>query len=305
MNILGPKIKPELAAELIKLVKTPEDLFGPSGLLQEIKKSLMEKLLEVEMDDHLGYDKGEKQAEGQRANSRNGHTEKTVHTESGSVEIRVPRDRDGSFTPKVVPKHVRRLSGFDDKVLALYASGMTTREIQGHLQELYGTDISPQLVTQVTDGVVDLAKAWQSRPLEAVYPVVLPGRAFREHPRRRYGPQKSRLYRAGHDPVGAAGSAGPLVSANRRREVLALGFDRPEKPRPHRHLLRLLRRPHGVARRHRHRVPPGHRPDLHRAHDPRFAALRLVRRPKTDGARLTSDLRRSDRSSRQRRPRCL
>src|SRR5580658_3209546 len=92
MNILGPKIKPELAAELIKLVKTPEDLFGPSGLLQEIKKSLMEKLLEVEMDDHLGYDKGEKQAEGQRANSRNGHTEKTVHTESGSVEIRVPRD---------------------------------------------------------------------------------------------------------------------------------------------------------------------------------------------------------------------
>jgi len=172
MNILGPKIKPELAAELIKLVKNPEDLFGPSGLLQEIKKSLMEKLLEVEMDDHLGYDKGEKQAEGQRANSRNGHTEKTVHTESGSVEIRVPRDRDGSFTPKVVPKHVRRLSGFDDKVLALYASGMTTREIQGHLRELYGTEISPQLGTQVTDGVVDLAKAWQSRPLEAVYPVV-------------------------------------------------------------------------------------------------------------------------------------
>jgi putative transposase len=172
MNLLGPKIKPELTAELVKLVKNPEDLFGPSGLLQEIKKSLMERLLEVEMDDHLGYDKGDKLAEGQRPNSRNGHTEKTVHTESGAVEIRMPRDRDSSFTPKVVPKHVRRLSGFDDKVLALYASGMTTREIQSHLQELYGTEISPQLVSQVTDGVLELAKAWQSRPLEAVYPVV-------------------------------------------------------------------------------------------------------------------------------------
>jgi putative transposase len=172
MNILGPKIKPELAAELAQLVKSPEDLFGPSGLFQEIKRSLMERLLEVEMDEHLGYDKGEKSEGGRRSNSRNGHTEKTVHTESGPVEVRVPRDRDGTFAPKIIPKHVRRLSGFDDKVLALYASGMTVREIQRHLQELYGTDISPQLISQVTDSVLELAKAWQSRPLEPVYPVV-------------------------------------------------------------------------------------------------------------------------------------
>src|SRR5512141_455079 len=122
MNILGPKIRPELAAELAKLIKSPEDLFGPSGLFQEIKKSLMERLLESEMDEHLGYDKGDKSTDGRRPNSRHGHTEKTVHTESGSVEVRVPRDRDGSYAPKVIPKHVRRLSGFDDKVLALYAS---------------------------------------------------------------------------------------------------------------------------------------------------------------------------------------
>jgi putative transposase len=172
MNILGPKIRPELAAELAKLVKSPEDLFGPTGLFQEIKKSLMETLLETEMDHHLGYDKGDKAGEGRRPNSRNGHTEKTVHTDSGPVEVRVPRDREGSFAPKVIPKHVRRLAGFDDKVLALYASGMTTREIQRHLQELYGTEVSPQLISEVTDGVLELAKAWQTRPLEAVYPVV-------------------------------------------------------------------------------------------------------------------------------------
>lgn len=172
MNLLGPKIRPELAAELAKLVKNPEDLFGPTGLFQEIKKSLMETLLEGEMDAHLGYDKGEKSCEGRRPNSRNGHTEKTVHTESGSVEVRIPRDREGSFAPKIVPKHIRRLPGFDDKVLALYASGMTTRDIQRHLQELYGTEVSPQLISEVTDSVMERAKAWQTRPLEAVYPII-------------------------------------------------------------------------------------------------------------------------------------
>ena len=110
--------------------------------------------------------------EGRRANSRNGYTEKTVKTESGPLTIQVPRDRDGSFSPKLIPKNLRRLTGFDEKVLALYARGMTTREIQGFLQEIYGTDVSPQMISTVTDSVLDLAKAWQSRPLETVYPIV-------------------------------------------------------------------------------------------------------------------------------------
>jgi putative transposase len=172
MNVLAPKIRPELAAELARLVQRPEDLFGPTGLIQEIKKSLMERLLEAEMDEHLGHAKGEKAEEGRRPNSRNGYTEKVVQTESGPVEVRVPRDREGTFSPKLIPKHVRRLTGFDDKVLALYASGMTTREIQKHLLELYATEVSPQLISEVTDGALESAKAWQSRPLEAVYPVV-------------------------------------------------------------------------------------------------------------------------------------
>ena len=171
MNLLAPRIKPELLRELAKLVEKPEDLFGPTGLFQEIKKSLVEQLLEVEMDDHLGRAKGER-GSGNRSNGRNGYTEKTVLTDSGTLTIQVPRDRDGSFSPKLIPKNLRRLSGFDDKVLALYARGMTTREIQGHLHDIYGTEISPQLVSEVTDTVMDRAKAWQSRPLDAVYPVV-------------------------------------------------------------------------------------------------------------------------------------
>ena len=172
MDVLAPKIKPELVQELLKLAQKPADLFGPSGLLQELKKSLVERVLEVEMDEHLGYLKGDKVEEGRRPNNRNGYSDKTVKTESGPLTVQVPRDRDGSFSPKIIPKNVRRLTGFDEKVLALYARGMTTREIQGYLQEIYGTDVSPQLISDVTDTILERAKAWQSRPVDAVYPIV-------------------------------------------------------------------------------------------------------------------------------------
>ena len=171
MSSSAVAIKPELLAELLKAANTPEGLFGPEGLLQRLKGALMEKMLEAEMTEHLGH--GPNEAEGRGSgNSRNGHTHKTVHTESGPVDIRIPRDRHGSFDPKVVPKHRRRLEGFDDKVLALYATGVSVRDIQAHLRELYGTDVSPELISRVTDGVLDEAKAWQQRSLEAVYPIV-------------------------------------------------------------------------------------------------------------------------------------
>jgi putative transposase len=164
-------IKPELVQELLNSVAKPEDLLGPGGLLQRLKGALMERMLEAEMSAHLGYEPNEVQGRGS-GNSRNGHSSKTVETESGPVEIRVPRDRNGTFEPQVVPKHRRRLEGFDDKVLALYARGMSTRDIQGHLRELYGTEVSIDLISRVTDAVIDEVKAWQVRPLEAVYPIV-------------------------------------------------------------------------------------------------------------------------------------
>jgi putative transposase len=169
MESTAATLKPELIEELMKLTKSPADLFGPEGLFHRLKGALMERMLEAEMTEHLGF---ERNAGRHSGNSRNGHSIKTVKTESGPVEIRVPRDRAGTFEPQLISKHQRRLEGFDEKVLALYASGMSTREIQSHLEELYGTEVSPDLVSRVTEGVMSEARAWQARPLEAVYPIV-------------------------------------------------------------------------------------------------------------------------------------
>lgn len=164
-------LKPELVEELLKVVRSPEDLFGSGGLFHRLKAALMERMLEAELTEHLGFEKNEVAGRG-KGNSRNGYTTKTVQTETGPVEIRVARDRAGTFEPKLVAKHQRRLEGFDEKVLALYARGMSVREIQRHLQELYGTEVAPELISRVTDVVLEEARTWQARPLERIYPVV-------------------------------------------------------------------------------------------------------------------------------------
>jgi putative transposase len=171
MDSLTPTIRPELLEELLRGTKDPKDIFGPEGLLHRLKGALMQRILEAEMTDHLGFEANEAEGRGS-GNSRNGHTDKTVQTETGPVPIRVPRDRNGTFEPKLVPKHRRRLEGFDEKVLALYARGLSTRDIQDHLRELYGTDVAPDLISRVTESVLDEAKAWQQRPLEPVYPIL-------------------------------------------------------------------------------------------------------------------------------------
>jgi transposase-like protein len=136
-----------------------------------LKKAVIERAMGGEMTHHLGYSPGgAKPAE--QANHRNGTTGKTVITDDGPVRIEVPRDRDGSFEPQIIPKHARRFTGFDDKVIAMYARGMTVREIQGFLAEIYGTEVSPEFISQVTDEVTAEITAWQSRPLEPMYPVI-------------------------------------------------------------------------------------------------------------------------------------
>ena len=160
----------ELLSELVK-GKSPEEILGEGGVLKQLTKRLVENALEGEMTEHLGYEPHA--AEGKNTgNSRNGKSEKTIHTDTGSVEIDVPRDRASTFEPKLVRKRQRRLEGFDDKILSLYARGMTTREIQGHLKDLYGTEISPALISNVTDSVLKDVQAWQSRALDSVYPIV-------------------------------------------------------------------------------------------------------------------------------------
>ena len=160
----------ELLAELVE-GKSPEEILGEGGVLKQLTKRLVENALEGEMTEHLGYEPHAPKGN-HTGNSRNGKGGKTIHTESGSVEIDVPRDRTGTFEPQLVRKRQRRLEGFDDKVLSLYARGMTTRQIQGHLKELYGTEVSPALISTVTDSVLDDVKAWQDRPLDPVYPIV-------------------------------------------------------------------------------------------------------------------------------------
>ena len=166
----GPAIKDEILNELLSSVTSPEQLLGKDGLLKQLTARLVEKALQGEMTQHLGFDAGTKPAGAE--NGRNGYTTKTLITDHGEIPIQVPRDRAGTFEPKVVRKRERRVSGFDEKILALYARGMTVRDIQGHLQELYGVEVSPDLISRVTDAVLEDVANWQARPLDAVYPIV-------------------------------------------------------------------------------------------------------------------------------------
>jgi putative transposase len=139
--------------------------FESNGLLDQLKKALAERALNAEMDHHLS-------GEGTSGNSRNGYGRKTVLTDSGSLELSIPRDRQSSFDPQLLAKYQRRFPGFDEKIVSMYARGMSTREIVGHVQELYGIDVSPDLISVVTDAVLDEVAIWQARPLEPVYPLV-------------------------------------------------------------------------------------------------------------------------------------
>ena len=162
------QIPAEYLEQLIPGPVTPaqfEDIF------QNFKKAFMERALGAEMSQHLGYKAGEAKPAG-TTNHRNGKSAKTVLTDTGALDIEVPRDRHASFEPQLIGKHERRFTGFDDKIIAMYARGMTVREIQGFLAEMYSVDVSPDLISSVTDAVMNEVAAWQSRPLEAMYPVV-------------------------------------------------------------------------------------------------------------------------------------
>src|SRR3982751_2600552 len=166
-------IRDEVIDELLgsNPIKTQEDLFGKGGLLKNLTKRLLERILEAEMTNHLGYMKNAIEGNN-RGNSRNGKGKKTVKTDNGEIEIEVPRDRESEFEPVLVEKRQSRLRGLDEAILSLYAKGMTTRDIQSHLEEMYGTEVSRDLISAVTDAVLEDVKAWRNRPLEELYPIV-------------------------------------------------------------------------------------------------------------------------------------
>lgn len=160
-----------LIQELLANYKTPEDLIGEGGLLKRLTKKLVEGALGAELTHHLGYEKHAPAGQG-RGNSRNGASSKTLKGDFGEIQIEVPRDRNGSFEPQIVAKHQRRFTGFDDKILSMYARGMSTRDIQAHLAEIYQVEVSASLISEVTEAVLEEVKAWQNRPLESLYPVL-------------------------------------------------------------------------------------------------------------------------------------
>ena len=162
----------QIPSELLdQLVTGPMTAGQVQGLFDQFKKAVLERALAGEMSHHLGYAAGQAKPEG-AANHRNGKSAKTVLTDAGALRIDIPRDREGTFEPQLIGKHERRFTGFDDKIVAMYARGMTVREIQGFLGEMYSVDVSPDLISRVTDEVMGEVSAWQSRPLESMYPVV-------------------------------------------------------------------------------------------------------------------------------------
>lgn len=149
----------------------PEDIAGENGLLKQLTKALLERAMQAELSDHLGYEKHDPVGYN-TGNSRNGKSQKKLKGDFGQIELETPRDRNGTFEPKIVPKGQTRFKGFDEKILSMYARGMTTREIQAHLEEIYGVEVSPTLISNVTEAIQDEVRAWQNRALEPIYPIL-------------------------------------------------------------------------------------------------------------------------------------
>ncbi len=167
----GSPLSDEVIDELLAGARTPAEITGPGGLLASLLKRVLERAMEVELNEHLGYEP-HLEPPGGVGNTRNGSTSKTLLTEHGPIPLETPRDRNGTFQPRMVRKRQRRFEGFDGKILALYARGLSTRDIAAHFAEVYGVEVSRELISRVTDAVMDDVRAWAQRPLNDVYPVV-------------------------------------------------------------------------------------------------------------------------------------
>jgi len=227
-------ISQEVLQELLKEYKNPEDLLGENGILKELTKALVESALGAELTDHLGYEKheaGQKTSE----NRRNGSSKKTVRSDHGPIDIEVPRDREASFEPKLVGKHQREMPGFSDKILSMYARGMTNREITERLKEIYGTAVSPQFITTVTDGVAEQLEGWRNRELEAVYPVVFFDAIVVKIRENGHVANRSLHLALADQSGGQKGAVGPLDGGKRGCKVLVRHSHRAEEPRSSRY----------------------------------------------------------------------
>jgi putative transposase len=217
-------ITDEVLNELLREYQKPEDLLGKNGLLKQLQKRLLEKALGAELTDHLGYEKHE--AAGRNSgNSRNGSGSKTLKGEFGELPLAVPRDRNGTFEPQIVGKGQRRFEGFDHAIISLYARGLTTREIEGHLLEIYGVEVSPTLVSHVTDAVSADVQLWQNRPAGRSLPDCVFRCPVGQSPREQPGGEGGGVFGAGDHDDGPEGGPGHVGGQYGGSQVLAACVD--------------------------------------------------------------------------------
>jgi len=300
---LRGKLPDDVVDELLAGARTEEEIVGPGGLLSQLTKRLVERALEVELTDHVGYERHH-EPPGGTGNTRNGSTPKRLITEHGPVAIDTPRDRDGSFSPKIVKKRQRRFEGFDDKILALYSRGMSTRDIEAHIAEIYGVHIGRDLISKVTDAVMDDARAWQQRPLDDVYPVVFLD-ALVLKIREGGTVQRRACLAMGVGIDGSRDVLGMWFQETEGAKVLDAGLKRAQAAWRVRHPDRLRRRSQRVPGGDRGGVPADNGADVHRAPDPQQPEIRAPPRVLRHRAGPKADLHRDRRRPRPPRARGL
>jgi hypothetical protein len=280
-------------------------LVGEGGVLSLLSKKILERALEEERTEHLGYERGDAAGRGS-GNSRNGTTPKRVLTDAGPVDLDIPRDRAGSFEPKIVPTGATRLEGFSDTIVAWYATGMSTRDIRRQIKRMYGADISAELVSRVTDGVIDELKDWQSRPLDRVYPIMYIDALVVKVRTNGTVVNRPAYLGIGVDREGRKhilgvwlgdGGEGPKFWVTVLSDIKARGVTRCD--------LRVLRRAQGPTRRYRSDLADSDHPNLRRSSGQGHSALLLVEGPQDCCSRSTGSVHRSQRRSRSRRVRQL
>jgi Transposase, Mutator family len=263
---LREQLSDELIDQLLAGARSEEEIVGPGGVLAQLTKRLVERALAAELTGHLGYEPRQ-EPPGGVGNIRHGSTPKTLQIEQGAVEIRTPRDRNGSFEPQLVRKGQRRFQGFDDKILALYSRGMSTRDIEAHLREIYGVDVGRDLISRVTDAVMEDVREWQQRPLDDVYPVVFLD-ALVLKVREGGSVQRKACYLAlGVTVEGERDVLGMWFQETEGAQDLDAGPLRDQAARRPRHPALLRRRVEGLPGGDRGGLPADDRADVHRAPD--------------------------------------
>ena len=277
--------------------RDPQAVFSKDGLFDELKKALAERVLNAELDDHLDSEA----ADGAK-NRRNGYSKKTVLTETAKIDVRIPRDREGTFDPKLIQRYQRRFPGFDDKIVSMYARGMTVREIQGHLLELYGLEVSPDLISTVTDAVLETVAEWQNRPLETSYPLVFFD-AIRVKIRDEGLVRNKAVYLAlGVAADGTKDILGLWIETSEGAKFWLKVMKRAKGSWRRGHPDRRGRRPEGLSGGDRGRLSASRGSNLHRSSDPQFAGFCVLERPEAHRRRAAQNLPRRRRRGRPQGP---